>query len=58
MHKCMLQDTVPGTVMLNLGVFTLGHLHSETAENFEQLRFIFRISDIIGMANAAAEIFY
>jgi len=58
MHKCMLQDTVPGTVMLNLGVFILQNLKPETAESFSQLHFIFRISDMLGMFNAFAEIFY
>ena len=58
MHKCMLQDTVPGTVTLNMGMFVLSNLQSETAQYFEQLRFMFRVSDMIGLANAAAEIFY
>mmetsp|Transcript_36804 Transcript_36804/g.48319 ORF Transcript_36804/g.48319 Transcript_36804/m.48319 type:complete len:88 (+) Transcript_36804:402-665(+) len=35
MHKCMLQDTITGTSMLNLGVFIIDGLKPETAEYFD-----------------------
>ena len=58
MHKCMIQDTLQGTAVLNLGVFIINSLKPEQAQYFEQLHFLFRVVDLLGLANGAAEAFY
>ena len=35
MHKCTLQDSVPGTALLNLGVFLINKMPTDYRDYFE-----------------------
>ncbi len=58
MHRCMVQDTVLATSLLNLGMYAIDQMPEKAGEYFWSMRMFFRIVDMIGMLNAFQEIAY
>lgn len=58
MHKCMMQDTITATTILNLSMYSIDMLPVAVGEYFYSLRMFFRVLDLIGMLNTFSEIAY